>query len=161
MSDDNFCMWELQQQINLALATDDQEEMTEALIQCQHALREANKAALAAGNRKERAERVFDLLGFDKVAAYGRKGTGHLVCIYILNRMHKDGKERPSQIYYDAIANNLGVEVRVVQRYWNAGKEFFTRPYTPRYTDKKDTDAHLLELIKFAYRQEGQRLVKK
>jgi len=162
MSDDNFCMWELQQQINLALATDDQEEMTEALIQCQHALREANKAALAAGNRKERAERVFDLLGFDKVAAYGRKGTGHLVCIYILNRMHKDGKERPSQIYYDAIANKLGVEVRVVRRYWNDNKDHYSgRPYTPMFTDKKDPDAHVLEMIKFAYRQEGQRLVKK
>ena len=161
MSDDKINIFVLDKLIDLALAADDQEDMKTALIQCQHALKAASKAAISAGNRKERAERVFDVLGFDEVAAYGRKATGHLVCIYILNRMHKDGKERPSQIYYDAIANNLGVEVRVVQRYWNAGKEFFTRPYTPRYTDKKDTDAHVLELIKFAYRQEGQRLVKK
>ena len=162
MSDDKINIFVLDKLIDLALAADDQEDMKTALIQCQHALKAASKAAISAGNRKERAERVFDVLGFDEVAAYGRKATGHLVCIYILNRMHKDGKERPSQIYYDAIANKLGVEVRVVRRYWNDNKDHYSRrPDTPMFTDEKDTDAHVLEMIKFAYRQEGQRLVKK
>ena len=162
MSADNIDMAALRQKVFGAQYTDDPKKMKEALKEVHFALVTAEYHACSSGTRKERAERVFDFLGFDEIAAEGKKDTGEAICEYILYRMQKDKRDRPTQAYYDDVAHKICVDPRVVQRYWSDNQARFVRPFPQDLgPDIPDPQAHLLEQIRLCYKNEGQRLTKK
>ena len=139
----------------------DPNEMCEALQECHLMLMLAEQHACKAGTRQERAERVFDFLGFDEIAAQGHTKTGGAICCYILYRMQKDGRDKPTQTYYDTIANKIHRDERTVRKYWSANQARFARPLSMKFSGIPDPEAYLLEQIRLCFKQEGQRLVKK
>ena len=160
MSADDIDMAALLNELSTARDSGNMETMQDALDDIYWILKVAELTARREGTRKERAERVFDFLGFDELAAEGKQVTGEMICHYIHYRMQKDKRDKPTQAYYDEVAHEIQVHPRVVQRYWSDNYYCLDR-HAEFEGDTKNLRKGLLGSIKRAYKNEGQRLTKK
>ena len=74
--------------------SNDMDEMRDALTQASDFIRKGVAEAMTAGTRTERAERIFDALGFSDIADAGKQTTAMFVCEYLYQRMDQDGRTR-------------------------------------------------------------------
>ena len=132
--------------------SNDMDEMREALTQASDFIRKGVAEAMSAGTRAERAERIFDALGYSDIADDGKQTTAMFVCEYLNQRMDQDGRTRCKTEYYEDMAGALDRDISVVQGIWREYRDSHKR------IDLGISTAELLDLARHSLDQQGQRL---
>ena len=130
--------------------SNDMDEMRNALTQASDFIRKGVAEAMHGGTRAERAERIFDALGYSDIADDGKRTTAIFVCEYLYQRMEQDGRTRCKTEYYEDMAGALDRDISVVQGIWREHRDSHKRIGV--------STADLLDLARHSLDQQGQRL---
>lgn len=132
--------------------SNDMDEMRDALTQASDFIRKGVAEAMTAGTRTERAERLFDALGFSDIADAGKQTTAMFVCEYLYQRMDQDGRTRCKTEYYEDVADKLDRDMTVIQSIWREYRDHHVR------LKMNISPSELLDLARYSFDQQGQRL---